>query len=61
MTLAELDLLIKDVKQWHRVRGGLNHRPGRKPLRMETLPRVLDALNEFRTELVDRSCKVVRA
>ena len=54
MDVIELDDLIEDVKTWHRVRVGLNKKRGRKPLVMDTLPWVLEALIEYRAVLVAR-------
>ena len=56
MVIEELEDLIKDIECWHRVRGGLNKkraREDRKPMVMETLPWVLEALNDYRDLLLD--------
>ncbi len=54
MVIEELEDLIKDIERWHRVRGGLNKkraRDDRKPMVMETLPWVLEALCDYRKVL----------
>ncbi len=52
MTLEELETLIEEVENWHKVRGGLNKKPRKKPLVMDTLPWVLVALNNYRDLLL---------
>jgi len=54
MKLAELEDLIVEIERWHKIRGGLNVKRStekRKPMVMETLPWVLEALYDYRKVL----------
>ena len=54
MVIEQLEDLIRDIECWHRVRGGLNKKRARwdrKPMVMETLPWVLEALYDYRKVL----------
>ena len=57
MKLAELEDLIEEIERWHKIRGGLNVKRStekRKPMVMETLPWVLEALYDYRSVLVEK-------
>lgn len=49
--IVELEDIILEVYKWNKVRGRLNTIRGRKPLRMDTLDRVLKSLKYCREEL----------
>lgn len=48
MNIEELNAVTDDARRWHGVRGMLNGRPRRKPLRMDTLGDCISALEEYR-------------
>lgn len=60
--LTELDALILEVKRWHKIRVRISRDPRRKgPIDTDTLPRVIQALTDYREVVVDDTAKVVKS